>query len=119
IESWVNVGAAVIESRKVPAAAQRGNARAKIRIPEATPRPDVIIELLVDAGRWGEAERIELGARLADVVDLGIGKPDHLRVRVLAEMLDARGPLRDADDLEIGEYEVALVARRDDIGEKG
>ena len=112
--------AAVVEARDVPAADQRVRADAVGRVAERTRRPVRILEHGGDVLGRGRRQRhrVEVRARLADVVEGLDRHPDQLDVRVAGRVLGPRRPLRNADHVEARQQEVAQVPRRDHVGEE-
>ncbi len=78
----------------------------------------LVVEQRGEPGGRQRHRREELRARLADLVVARDRYPHGFGVEVALEILGARRPLRNAQDVEIGQNEFAQVLGRDDVGEE-
>src|SRR5690606_26902290 len=115
VERGCNAVAAIVEGRQVPPADESRHPGTVVRVRHGVGRALVAEQHGLESGYVPRPERIELRTRLPDVVVGGERDPERLEVEPLTEVLGACRPLRDAHDLELGQYVVPQVAGGDHV----
>ena len=117
VESLVDVAAAIVKGRKIPAGLQCGEAQAVVHVLCIAFGANLLPVLNAKAWR-NRLVGVKIGAGLANVVVAGNWNPEDFGVELIGEIFGSGGPLRDAHLVEVRQYEFAHVACRNYVSEE-